>query len=119
MELPEAGNVLKFNARFCLLNLMDESDFVSQRITSVFTKVSGPDIFVVSIGDLTSFFTLEQLPMLSKTNILNMPETERRYDLVLMPGIIYLVNILIFKVNERPVIDKLLHNQLSYAVEMR
>jgi hypothetical protein len=48
-----------------------------------------------------------------------MPETERRYDLVLMPGIIYLVNILIFKVNERPVIDKLLHNQLSYAVEMR
>jgi hypothetical protein len=48
-----------------------------------------------------------------------MPETERRYDLVLMPGIIYLVNNLIFKVNERSVIDNLLHNQLSYAVEMR
>src|SRR5665647_1323999 len=83
IEAPEATPALKFNATFCLLNLIVESAFVSQNITSVSIKVSGLVLGSVECGSL---FDFEHPVMPSITNRLNILTAQRKLVFELTPA---------------------------------
>jgi hypothetical protein len=74
----------KFNATFCLLNLIDESAFVSQNITSVFTYLTGVITPVVSVFPLGSFLDLVHEELRIRNRTTTIPAAEVRYDFKLI-----------------------------------
>jgi hypothetical protein len=77
----------KFNATFCLLNRIVESDFVSQNITSVLTNFSGV-VVVVSVEEEASFLFFEHPLTHIKNKIMNIPANELKYALELIAALL-------------------------------